>query len=63
MTIAETILNEIRQGRNTVRSIRLSQPTLMEDDIRAVVRGMLFRGELERVGRSRYGIPGATAQP
>lgn len=57
MTMQETILQEIRQGRNSVRSIRLSQPTMMKEDVRYVVRSLLYRGQIERVGFGKYGIP------
>lgn len=58
MTIPETILHEIRQGRNSVRAIHLSQPSLAKDDIRTAVNRLLFRGEVDRVGRGKFAIKG-----
>ena len=57
MTAQQAVLQEIRQGRNTVRAISLSRPEIPEDAIRTTVHSLLFRGDIERVGRGKYAIP------
>lgn len=57
MTYPEIILQEIHLGRNSVRAIQLSQQTLMAEDIRAVVRKLLYRGQIDRVSTGKYKIP------